>query len=70
MREIIPQGDNPQVEIPQFGKDYVVKGAEWISPAGKRVMYVVNSDSSKHTVTLPNGKKITLNPISGKRIDL
>lgn len=70
VREIIPQGDNPQVEIPQFGKDYVVKGAEWISPAGKRVMYVVNSDSSKHTVTLPNGKKITLNPISGKRIDL
>ena len=70
VREIIPQGDNPVVEIPQFGKDYVVKGAEWISPAGKRVMYVVNSDSSKHTVTLPSGKKITLNPISGKRIDL
>ena len=48
----------------------MVKGSEWISPDGRRVLYVVNSDSKAHKVTLPTGKKITMQPISAKRIDL
>ena len=33
-------------------------------------MYVVNSDSVTHTVTLPDGKSLTIEPITGKRIHL
>lgn len=68
--EIVPGGDNPMVDVPTFGRDYVVKGAEWLSVKGQRVMYVVNSDSRSHTVTLPDGSSLTLDPISGKRINL
>ena len=68
--EVIPTGDNPIVDVHTFGKDYVVKGAIWESPKGKRVMYVVNSDSVRHTVTLPDGKSLTIEPITGKRINL
>jgi len=70
VREFIPTGDNPVIDIPIFGKDNVVKGSEWISPKGKRVMYVVNSDSRPHTVMLPNGETITIKSISGDRINL
>lgn len=70
LREFIPQGDNPIADIPTFGKDYMVKGAEWQKPDGKKVLYVVNSDSKQHTVTLPDGTSVTLPPISGKRFDL
>lgn len=70
VREFIPEGDNPYVSVPVFGPDYMVKGAEWISPKGQRVMYVVNSDSKPHTVTIPTGKTIKMDPISAKRINL
>lgn len=70
IREFIPEGDNPIVDVPVFGRDYMVKGAEWLSPSGKRVLYVVNSDSKPHTVTLPNGKTVTLKPISAQRHNL
>ena len=70
VREFIPEGDNPYVNVPVFGPDYMVKGAEWISPNGKRVMYVVNSDSKHHTVKLPTGKTIKMDAISAKRINL
>ena len=70
VREFVPEGDNPYVNVPVFGGDYMVKGAEWLSPKGQRVLYVVNSDSKPHKVTLPTGKSITMKPISAKRINL
>lgn len=70
VREFVPEGDNPVADIPVFGPDYMVKGAEWLSPAGRRVLYVVNSDSNPHTVTLPNGATVTLEPISAQRHNL
>lgn len=70
IREFIPEGDNPYVTIPVFGADYMVKGAEWLSGDGKRVLYVVNSDSKPHTVTLPTGKKIKMEPVSAKRFNI
>ena len=70
IREFIPEGDNPIAEVPVFGPDYMVKGAEWVSPSGQRVLYVVNSDSKPHTVKLPTGKTITLKPISAERINI
>lgn len=70
VREFVPEGDNPQATVPVFGTDYMIKGAEWISPKGKRVLYVVNSDSKPHRVTLPTGKSVTLQPISAQRYNL
>lgn len=70
IREFIPEGDNPIADIPVFGKDYMVKGAEWLSPSGQRVLYVVNSDSKPHEVTLPTGKKVKLKPISAERYNI
>lgn len=70
IREFIPEGDNPIADVPVFGPDYMVKGSEWVSPSGQRVLYVVNSDSKPHTVKLPTGKTITLKPISAERINI
>lgn len=70
LREFVPEGDNPYVEIPVFGADYMVKGAEWLSRDGRRVMYVVNSDSKLHRVTLPTGRTVDMQPISARRFDL
>lgn len=70
IREIVPDGDNPEADIPVFGKEKMVRGAEWISADGKRVLYVVNSDSKPHTVTLPDGKELKMKPVSAKRINL
>lgn len=70
IREFVPEGDNPVADIPVFGKDYMVKGAEWLSPSGQRVLYVVNSDSKPHEVTLPTGRKVRLKPISAERYNL
>ncbi len=70
VREFVPEGDNPTNTVPQFGTDYMVKGAEWISPKGQRVMYVVNSDSKPHKVKLPTGKWVTMKPISAQRFNL
>lgn len=70
VREFVPEGDNPTNTVPVFGTDYMVKGSEWISRHGKRVMYVVNSDSKPHTVTLPTGKTIKMEPISACRFNL
>ncbi|MCH5347256.1 MAG: hypothetical protein J1E63_09110 [Muribaculaceae bacterium] len=68
--EFVPVGDNPMVNIPVFGPDYVVKGAEWVSPKGQRVYYVVNSDSVPHTVALPDGQVLKMEPISARRVDI
>lgn len=70
IREFIPEGDNPYVDIPVFGADYMVKGAEWLSSSGQRVLYVVNSDSKPHKVKLPTGKNVTMKPISAQRFNL
>ena len=70
LEEIIPGGDNPYVNVNVFGWDYMVKGAKWLSADGKPVMYIVNSDSKPHTVTIPGGKKVKMQPISAKRFDL
>lgn len=70
VEEIIPGGDNPETIIPGFGIDKMVNGAHWRTPAGKDVLFVVNSDSMAHTVTLPSGKELKMKPVSAKRINL
>lgn len=70
IREFIPEGDNPVANIPVFGTEHMVKGAEWLSKDGKRVLYLVNSDSRPHKVKLPTGKEIEMKAVSAKRINL
>ena len=70
IREFIPEGDNPVFNVPVFGIENMVKGSEWLSRDGKRVLFVVNSDSKPHKVTLPTGKEITMKPVSAKRFNL
>lgn len=70
MREIIPQGDNPAIEVHGFGKMNVVAGSEWISSKGHKVQYYVNMDSTDHEIILPNNEKITVKALQGIRINL
>ena len=70
MKEIIPGGDNPVINVHGFGKMPVVGGSEWLSPKGKRVQYYVNMDTKDHEVILPNNKKITVKALNGVRINL
>ncbi|MDD2960704.1 MAG: DUF6259 domain-containing protein [Muribaculaceae bacterium] len=50
--DVVPTGDNPEVDIPGFGKTTVVCGAEWQSKNGQRVLYLVNMDTKDHIVTV------------------
>lgn len=70
IREFVPGGDNPQIDVPTFGKNHVVMGSEWQSKDGQRVWYVVNMDTQVHEVILPSGKSLKMKPLSGKRINL
>lgn len=64
LSEYIPEGDNPTTYVPTFGTDYFVKGAKWLLPNGKEVLFLVNSDEKSHIVKLPNGKDVKLAPLS------
>ena len=35
IREFVPGGDNPQIDVPTFGKNHVVMGSEWQSKDGQ-----------------------------------
>ena len=70
IKEIIPGGDNPMVNVPGFGKMNVVAGSEWITANGKRVQYYVNMDNTDHEIVLPDSNKITVKALQGIRINL
>ena len=70
IKEIIPEGDNPMVNVPGFGKMNVVAGSEWITANGKRVQYYVNMDNTDHEIVLPDSNKITVKALQGIRINL
>lgn len=70
MKEIIPGGDNPVVNVHGFGKMPVVGGSEWLSPKGQRVQYYVNMDTKDHEVILPDNRTITVEALKGVRINL
>lgn len=70
MKEIIPEGDNPTIDVPGFGKMNVVAGSEWISSKGQKVRYYVNMDSVDHEIVLPNYKKIVVKALQGIKINL
>lgn len=68
IQEIIPTGDNPTQSIPKYETTPVVLAAEWMSVSGKHAYVVVNMSDKEHQVALPNGKQVTVKPISAIRI--
>lgn len=70
IKEIIPSGDNPTVDVPGFGTMNVVAGSEWISATGQKVQYYVNMDSTDREIVLPNNKKIIVKALQGVRLNL
>lgn len=70
MKEIIPTGDNPMLDVYGFGKYNVVCGSEWMTSKGKKVQYFVNMDSVDHVVILPSGKEMKIKALQGVRVDL
>lgn len=70
IKEIIPIGDNPIMNVVGFGDMNVVAGSEWISSTGKRVQYYVNMDDMDHIINLPNSKNIKVNALDAVRIDM
>ncbi|MCE5174306.1 MAG: DUF6259 domain-containing protein [Bacteroidales bacterium] len=70
LKEIIPKGDNPAIDVPGFGKMNVVAGSEWISSKGRKVRYYVNMDNVDHEIVLPNYKKMVVKALQGIKISL
>lgn len=60
LREFVPAGDNPAVDVPNYQKTNVVLGAVWQSVKGKQATILVNMDSSDHKVVLDNGKTVNV----------
>ena len=68
IQEIIPTGDNPTQEIPNYEITPVVLAAEWASVSGEHVYLIVNMSEQEHKVTLPNKKQITVKALDAIRI--
>ena len=68
IQEIIPTGDNPTQEIPNYEITSVVLAAEWASVSGEHVYLIVNMSEQEHKVTLPNKKQITVKALDAIRI--
>ena len=48
IQEIIPTGDNPTQEIPNYEITPVVLAAEWASVSGEHVYLIVNMSEQEH----------------------
>ena len=67
--EIVPEGDNPTLAIPNYETTPVVLAAEWESLSGKRVYIVVNMSEQDRTVSLPGGKQVKVKALGAARIE-
>ncbi len=56
--ELVPGGDNPQVEVPGYERTPVVMGATWADARGRQAVVLVNMDGAAHTVSLPDGRTV------------
>ena len=60
IKEFIPGGDNPVIDIPNYQKTNVVMGSEWESVSGKRACVLVNMGGSDLDVVLPDGRIVSV----------
>ena len=68
--EFIPGGDNPVVNIPNYQKTNVVMGAQWLSTKGRGAYILANMSTTDRTVTLPDGKQVTVKALSALRFNI
>jgi len=67
MGSVIPDGDNPVVDIPDYESSHVVMAALWSDEKGKASYVIVNMDEKPHIVRIEN-KEIKMAGLSCKRI--
>lgn len=67
--EFIPSGDNPVVTVPNYQETNVVMGAEWQTVSGEDVYLLANMSGEDRTVSLPDGRTVTVNAYDALRID-
>ncbi|MCQ2159255.1 MAG: DUF6259 domain-containing protein [Bacteroidales bacterium] len=67
VREFVPEGDNPVIDVPGYQKTNVVMGAEWASVKGKKAVILVNMSGEDREVALPCGKKVVVKAYSALR---
>jgi hypothetical protein len=68
LKEIIPTGDNPTQDIPNYETTPVILAAEWVSLSGGHAYLVANMSEQDHTVTLPNQKQVNIKALEAIRI--
>ena len=66
--EVIPEGDNEVVMIPNYQEIHVVMAALWESVNGEQVYIVVNMSNKDRVVKLPGGKVVSVKAWSAERV--
>ncbi len=69
LKEIIPQGDNPILDIAGYQVTNVVLAAEWLSIKGEKCYIVVNIDDAAHHIKLPNDEYMEIPGMSCLRVN-
>lgn len=70
VKEFIPEGDNPVIDVAGMGKFPVVCGSVWQSEKGDKALLLVNMDTKPHLIEIPGKSKQTINASGSLRIDL
>lgn len=68
LREIIPQGDNPTIDISGYQKTNVVLASEWRNIHNEVSYIVVNMDDQQRKVVLPENRELEIDGMSCMRI--
>lgn len=70
VKELVPQGDNPVIQVEDMGAYAVVQGAVWKSPQGKEAILLVNMDTRLHRVEIPGKGEKVIKAAGCMRIEL
>lgn len=70
VKELIPEGDNPIIDIAGIGKHSVVRGSVWQSSKGAKALLLVNMDTKPHLIEIPGKEKKTIKAAECMRVDL
>lgn len=70
LKEFIPQGDNPIINVSGMGDSPVVRGSLWQSAQGDKVLLLVNMDTRPHTIEIPGKGKSTIPAAKCIRVEM
>ena len=69
LKEFVPDGDNPVVNIPNYQDSNVVMGAEWMDIKGKKAYIAVNMSDNDRTVQMPDGRTVIVKAYGVLRVN-